>query len=142
MKKNLFFALVALFIGSFALIACGGNDNGTAKVSKRDSPTDVAKKMLDKMVDKDFVGAVAYVDGIEEVEENEVTELAGLIQFAYEARGGLTSYKILGEEIAEDGESAEVNIETVYGNGETDTDDVDLKKTENGWRVTMGVNVK
>ena len=82
MKKNLFFALVALFIGSFALIACGGNDNGTAKVSKRDSPTDVAKKMLDKMVDKDFVGAVAYVDGIEEVEENEVTELAGLIQFA------------------------------------------------------------
>ena len=47
--------------------------------------------------------------------------------------GGLKSYEVLGEEIAEDGMSAKVKLKVVNGQDEEKESEAEVEKTDKGW---------
>jgi hypothetical protein len=54
-----------------------------------------------------------------------------------EEKGGLKSFEVVSEEIAEDGKTAKVTMKHVYGNGETEEDSMDLILVDGKWLMSM-----
>ena len=56
----------------------------------------------------------------------------------FEKKDGLKSYETLSEEISEDGNTAKVKMKFIYGNGTEDTDNIKLRKDDDGnWKIDM-----
>lgn len=55
-----------------------------------------------------------------------------------EKKGGLKSFEVLSEEIAEDGNSAVVKFKQVYGNGEESEDEQKMVKVDGKWLMDIG----
>ena len=54
-------------------------------------------------------------------------------------KGGITSYEILSETVADDGKTANVEMKIVYGNGDEKQEDMKMRKTDSGdWRIDAG----
>mgnify|MGYP001478681523 CR=1 FL=1 len=51
--------------------------------------------------------------------------------------GGIKSIEVASETIAEDGKTAVVELSMTYGNGETDTDKVDMVLDNGNWKMSM-----
>jgi hypothetical protein len=133
--KKVIFGLFAVFAMTLALCSCGNSN----------TPAKVAEKSIEYIQDKNYE---AYVDliYIEEKEGEEtkyqkeelVVLLRGKIDKTLEKKQGLASYKIVSEEISEDGKSAGVEAENVYGDGSTDKEKVNLVKNDAGeWMLSM-----
>lgn len=53
--------------------------------------------------------------------------------------GGIDSYKVTSEDVADGGETAVVHLDVTYKNGKTDDYAVKLRKDSDGnWKVTLG----
>ena len=125
MKKIFSFVLAALVVCCFAFVGCKGG-------AKSDSPSKVLEKALQCAVDKDYEGMVKYFDDGTATEE-ELKQAAAFIAMGYEMVGGLKSYEVLGEEIAEDGMSAKVKLKVVNGQDEEKESEAEVEKTDKGW---------
>lgn len=124
-------ALSALF-----LISCGGGAS---------TPSDAAAKVYDLMIDGDFEAASkCFYFGNENPEQEAQAQamIASMLTEKaapqIEAKGGLKSVDVLGETIAEDGKSANVEVKMLYGDGTEQTSNVDMVLDADGdWRPTM-----
>lgn len=132
MKRILTITMTCLMV--CVLAACGGK-NGS--VSKSDTPSDVVKKALTCAVNQDYKGMVKFFDGTAAATDQEVEEAAAVLELLYSLAGGISSFEILGEEIDENGKEAEVKVKLTDSKGESRTDDTDMVKTDQGWRLTM-----
>ena len=57
----------------------------------------------------------------------------------FEKQDGIKSYEALSEEISEDGKTAIVKMKIVMGDGSETTDDIKLRKDEDGnWKLDIG----
>ncbi len=123
---------------SFAFVSCGqSGDSATSVVGKKNTPSAVVEKSLKDLQNKDYKAALMQTEGIDAASEEDIVALAELAKALYESNGGLTDYEILGEEIAEDGQSATVKTKYTFGNGEVKEDTEFLILTENGWKMKM-----
>ena len=52
-------------------------------------------------------------------------------------KGGIKSIEVASETIAEEGKTAVVELSMTYGNGETDTDKVDMVLDNGNWKMSM-----
>lgn len=134
MKKLL--GLMALVAAMFAFTACGGGN----------SPKDVAEQAMKAVKDKDAKTLVDLFDTADFEEEGEsVQEQKDMLVAMYQEKldempqtNAVKSYETLSESIAEDGNTATVDMKIEYENGKTDTDVVKLKKDANGnWKLDM-----
>lgn len=132
MKKLI--GIVALFIAVFMMSGCSGN-----------SPKAVAEKSLSCMQDEDWEGYVNLMYFKEKEGkklEREKEQYAALLKAkggaVLDEKGGIKSYEIISEEIAEDGNTATVTAKVVYGNGkDTENQKVKLVKDDNGdWKLS------
>ncbi len=131
MKKIL--GLLAVVMGMFAFTACSGGN----------TPSGVVADAYDAFIDKDYAEFVDYIhqqDGVTKQEREEFIQmLEEKGEMSIEQTGGLVSYEILSEEIAEDGQSALVKTKLTMGNGKTDDERVRLVKNADGeWKISMG----
>ena len=69
--------------------------------------------------------------------EEDVRGLASLTEMAYNSVGGLESYEFLNETISDDGTTAVIDVNFVYGNKLSKKDKINLEKTEKGWQVVL-----
>ena len=129
MKKLVSLAVAVLVVCSFAFVGCKG-------ATKSDSPSKVVEKALQCAVDKDYEGMVKYFDDGTGTEE-ELKQAASMIGMMYEMVVGLKSFEILGEEIAEDGQSATVKAKIVSGNDKENESETSVYKTDNGWVIKI-----
>ncbi len=134
MKKIIGFIAMAAI--ALVMAACGGDN----------SPKGVAEQAVKCIQDKDYEG---YVDlmRITEKEGQDVAEtkqgIADLLRSKAEStldkKGGIKSYEVLSETVADDGNSAVVQIKVTYGNGEEKTDDMKMVKSDGGkWLIDSG----
>lgn len=134
MKKIIGFIAMAAI--ALVMAACGGDN----------SPKGVAEQAVKCIQDKDYEG---YVDLmlITEKEGQDVAEtkqgIADLLRSKAEStldkKGGIKSYEVLSETVADDGNSAVVQIKVTYGNGEEKTDDMKMVKSDGGkWLIDSG----
>ncbi len=132
MKKLL--GLVALVVAMFVVTACGGGN----------SPKGAAEKAMKAMKDRDAKTLVdmLYNAKEDETSQNEKDMAVAMFQEKmdkqYEKDGGIKSYEVLSEQIAEDGNTAVVDVKIEYANGKTDEDKMKMKKNAKGeWKVDI-----
>lgn len=128
MKKMFisFMAMVALLV----TWSCGGAN---------DTPTAVVEKAVQCMQDKDYEGYVNLI-AIEEKEgesiEDQKKALASMIEgkaiSTIEKQGGIASYEVLEETVAEDGNTAKVKVNITYGDGTKKEDTIKALKDKDG----------
>ena len=113
------------------------------------TPTKVAKKSIACIQKGDYEG---YVDLIyqkkeegkdkKEIEDEKQMLVAMMKDKAtkkFEKQDGIKSYEALSEEISEDGKTAIVKMKIVMGDGSETTDDIKLRKDEDGnWKLDIG----
>ncbi len=133
--KKLFGAIVMMAVALF-FTACGGEK----------TPSDVAEEAAQCMINKDYKGYVDMLAVDAEEGKDVEKEKEALVQLieekagkSIEEKGGIKSYEILSETIAEDGQTANVELKFVYGDGSEENSDVKLKKNADGeWVLTLG----
>ena len=113
------------------------------------APTKVAEKSIACIQKGDYEG---YVDLIyqkkeegkdkKEIEDEKQMLVAMMKDKAtkkFEKQDGIKSYEALSEEISEDGKTAIVKMKIVMGDGSETTDDIKLRKDEDGnWKLDIG----
>lgn len=129
--------LIALFAVVAAVFAVSCSSPAT--------PGDVAVNVYKLIADGKYE-AVAEEFHYDSEDPNEVAEAKALIVSLckekagpqIEAKGGLATAELVEEVVAEDGNTAKATVKFVYGNGEEDTQKVDLvKNSEGDWKVAF-----
>lgn len=135
MKKLMSFVLAVFAI--IALAACSSN-----------SPKSVAKKAMKSIVDKDYKTYVDLIyfdnakkspEDVEKAKEQLREMLQGKLEKSIKEKGAIKSYKVVNEEISEEGDKAVVTFEVSYEDGKTDSTAVQLVKDKDGkWWLDLG----
>ena len=132
--KKLFLALVCM-VTLMAVTSCGG----TA------TPTAAAEEGLEMIKAGNYEGFVETIYFGEKATEEEVKQAKEMYVSLFKEKGdkqitkkgGIASYNVLSEEIAEDGKTAKVAYETTYGDGSTDKMNLDLILVDGEWKPTI-----
>lgn len=121
-------------LAMLTLMACGGN-GGPAKQS--DTPKEVVKKAMTCAVNEDFEGMVQYFKGTADATDEEIKQAGAVLTLLYSLGDGVKDFAILSEEIDDSGLEAEVTLSITDKKGNVRQDDVDLVKTDAGWRMKL-----
>ena len=133
MKK--IFASLFIAVAALALYSCG-NAN---------TPSGVVEKAIKCIQNEDYEGYIdlLFNDPEDAKSEEEVKEmktvLSGKIKASMEKQQGIKSYKIVSEELSENGNEAVVTVKIEYGNGKGEEDKMKVRKGKDGkWRIVLG----
>ena len=127
MKNLLLLALVSTML---TLVGCGGSGPG------------------DRVIEFNHAMADGDVDTVKEIapflstmlSDDKLTEMIESAAKDAEDKGGIESVTIDEETIT--GETARVKATVTFGNGETETDEVDLKKVDGEWILVLDTEEK
>ena len=132
MKKlfTLFAVAVAMFMAS-----CAGAPA---------TPSDAAVEYYQYVANGDYE---AFADAIhfDTTDPEEIAEGKAMVVSLYkekaapqmEAKSGVKSVEATGETISEDGNTANVQLKVIYGDGSEKTEDVTLVKVDNKWLLAF-----
>lgn len=113
------------------------------------TPTKVAEKSVQCLIDKDYKGYVDLIyfsekdKGNAEEYEQGKQQLAALLkdkaEKEYKKKGDISSHETITEETSNDGNTANVKMKIKYGNGTEEDTDIKLRKDNDGnWKIDMG----
>ncbi|MDR0420964.1 MAG: DUF4878 domain-containing protein [Prevotellaceae bacterium] len=124
-------SLVLVVAAGLIMTACGGNAS---------KPSDVAKKVMEATLQFDFKEVKKYVvkDLIPTVEESIAqteTEEGKQMLAMYKSIMENVTFEVVGEEIAEDGNSAVVTVKVKGPAGEEDEQAINLVKEDGAWKI-------
>ena len=137
MKKVLSFLTVAVI--AFFTVNCGGgkSSNGPASIEKSiyvqlqkgnyEKAVEIMLKNLDTEKDPSAEESAQFLSAFTEKAKE-----------SNEAKGGIKSFEIVGEEFSEDGLSATVSTKIVYGNGNEATETSKYVNKDGKWKLSMG----
>jgi predicted SnoaL-like aldol condensation-catalyzing enzyme len=134
MKKAFGFLMAAAV--TVLVASCGGGN----------TPSSIEKSIYSQMVSGNYEKAVEILaDNLDSEKTPSAEERAEFItgftekaKESAEAKGGLKSFEIVSEEIAEDGLSATVTSKIVYGDGSEDSPTSKYIKKDGKWKLSMG----
>ena len=130
---------IALITAIFALISCGEGGLGSS------SPGDVVKISAGNIADEDYDALVAlYVnkngEELTQEEQDKIKAIMPEVKKEMDKKGGLKEVIILEETIAEDGTTATVKTQIVFGDGEKSNEDTSNLINVNGeWRIIFKI---
>ncbi len=119
--KKLLLCAVALFASAALFTSCGGASTPTATVDNA----------LSCAIDGDWGGYLEYVNS--PAEQKALME--GILVEKGDEAFPYTAYTIVGEEISEDGKTAEATIEYTEKDGSTKKDSEDLELVDGVWLI-------
>ena len=130
-----FFAMMTAVAALF-FVACGGGSS---------TPSDAVIKVYDQLAKGNYEAvADAFYFGNENPEQEAQARAMLVSMFnekgakQMESKGGIAGYEVVSETIAEDGQTAKVEVKITYGNGTEDKNKVDMVLDEKGnWRPSM-----
>lgn len=132
MKK--FFSLLAVAVAMF-MVSCAGAPA---------TPSDAAVEYYQYVANGDYE---AFADAIhfDTTDPEEIAESKAMITSFYKekaepeikSKGGIKSIEALNETISEDGNTANVQLKVIYGDGSEKTEDVKLVKVDNKWLLAF-----
>ena len=130
MKKVIHTLMALLVVATMSLAGCGSQ-------APADTPRAAVEQFLNTIVKGDIKAALGMVQGADEATEEEKAFVVNLYQTTLDELGGVTSYEITDEKLANDGVNAKMKVKYVYGNGEERTSVEHVVKTEKGWAVQL-----
>jgi len=99
------------------------------------SPSGITKSFLNKMVRGDYDKALDYYAANCEDGGSLILMMKDKIKASLQEDGKIKSYKIVSEEISDDGKRATVSFTTVSSNGNTDSSKVKFVKKDGVWKI-------
>lgn len=134
MKKILLFA-VAVFVMTL-MTACGGTSS---------TPSDGAKECVELMKAGDFKALVEKMHFDESMSAEQQQGMKDLIvsmgnekiSKEIEKKGGIKSYEVIEETIAEDGKTAVVKMKITYGDDSTKDEKYDMALVDDTWKPVV-----
>ncbi len=134
MKKILLFA-VAVFVMTL-MTACGGTSS---------TPSDSAKECVELMKAGDFKALVEKMHFDESMSAEQQQGMKDLIvsmgnekiSKEIEKKGGIKSYEVIEETIAEDGKTAVVKMKITYGDDSTKDEKYDMALVDDTWKPVV-----
>ena len=130
---------IALITALFALVSCGEGGLGSS------SPGDVVKISAGNIADEDYDALVAlYVnkngEELSKEEQDKIKAIMPEVKKEMDKKGGLKEVIVLEETIAEDGTTATVKTQIVFGDGEKSNEDTsNLIKVNGEWRIIFKI---
>ncbi len=133
MKK--FFSLSFVAALAMLFVAC----------SSTSTPSGAAENYVKALQAKDFSAITEMMFVKEGTPEEDVAQQKAMVESILTEKGsktidkheGISSYTIGEETISEDGNSATVVVDMVYGDGSTDDNEVKLKKSGEEWMLDL-----
>jgi hypothetical protein len=129
---------IALITAIFALVSCGEGGVGGSS-----TPSDVVKTMVEKIADGNYddVVAISVTKKGETLNEEEQAKIMAFLpegKKEIDKKGGLKEVVILAETISEDGNTATVKSQLIYGNGEKGSkSDTKLINVNGKWKIRI-----
>lgn len=128
--KKVFLALVCVF--ALMATSCGGNSV---------TPAGAAAECIELIKAKDYEGFVETIKMSENATPEEIEQTKQMYVSLFkekgekqmEKKGGIESYTLVSEEIAEDGQTAKVKYDVTYGDGSTDTQKFNMVLVDGKW---------
>ncbi len=128
MKKIFGAVLVALVAVVFA--ACSGSNS---------TPTAAVEKYLSAMKSGDADGMVNVMHFKDESQKETVKNMiSGKIEQSTKEKGGISSFEIKGEKIAEDGKTATVEYVLKYGDDSDESKSEKCVNVDGNWMIDTG----
>lgn len=129
--KKLFFVLVCVF--ALMATSCGGNSA---------TPAGAAADCIELIKAKDYEGFVETINMSENATPEEIEQAKQMYVALFkdkgekqmEKKGGIESYTLVSEEIAEDGNTAKVKYDITYGDGSVETQKFDMVLVDGVWK--------
>ncbi len=134
MKKVLFVLVCAVAV--LVTTSCGGGASTPADAAA-DCIEFVKSGDYEGFVDNLYFGENANPEEVEQVKQMYLSLLKEKAGKQMEQKGGMSSYTLVSEEIAEDGKTAKVTYEATYGDGSTDKMNLDLVLVDGKWKPTV-----
>lgn len=130
--KKLFLSLICM-VALLATTSCGGGSS---------TPADAAAECLELIKAKDYEALVETIkmsdnstpEEIEQTKQMYVALFKEKGEKEMEKKGGIASYTLISEEIAEDGQTAKVEYEVTYGDGSTKKQKFDMILVDGEWK--------
>ncbi len=134
--KKIFIAMVCM-VALLATTSCGGGSAST--------PAGAAAEGIELIKAKDYEGFVETIKMPENATAEEIEQTKQLYVSLFkdkgakqmEKKGGIQSYTLVSEEIAEDGQTAVVKYEVTYGDGSTDKQKFDMVLDGSEWKHNL-----
>lgn len=126
---SIFAVAVAMF-----LVSCGGSS------SPSDAAIDVYQMLVDGKYDVVAENIYYDTDDAEELAQSKAmitSLLKEKVAPQLVAKGGIKSVEKVSETIAEDAESAVVELKIVYGDGTEETEKANMKLDDGKWKLAM-----
>lgn len=123
-------AIFAFILSAFAFVACSNSSN---------NPSDLAVEYVKAAAKGDAEKVLDMLMIDEEPSQEEVDKFSALIESygeEIEAKGGLKKVNVLDEEISDD--RAKIQIEMIFGDGSTETENFKLEKVDGKWKIIFG----
>ena len=135
--KRIVYLFAAVTMILFTAGCSGGN---TGK-----SPKDIEKAIYNELQKGNYEKAVEMLFENVESDDDTPAEQKAEVMKAFtektkqsaDAKGGLKSFEILEEKIAEDGKTATVTTKVTYGNGTEDTQNSTYVNKDGVWKLNM-----
>ena len=140
MRKVLFFLVAAVVV--LFTTNCGGSGSGGGN-----NPSNIEKSIYTQMQKGNYEKAAEIMlnnlDDSKETPSDEekaqfLTALTEKAKQSAEAKGGINSFEITGENISEDGLTATVDTKVVYGDGTEKTETNKYVNKDGKWKLSMG----
>lgn len=133
--KKIFITMVCM-VALLATSSCGGSAS---------TPAGAAAEGIELIKAKDYEGFVETIKMPENATSEEIEQTKQLYVSLFrdkaakqmEKKGGIQSYTLVSEEIAEDGKTAVVKYEVIYGNGSTDKQKFDMIFDGGEWKHNL-----
>ncbi len=130
---------IALITAMFTLVTCGEGGLGGS------TPGDVVKISAGNIADEDYDALVAlYVnkngEALSKEEQDKVKAIMPRMKEEIDKKGGIKEVIITEETISEDGTTAQVNSQVVFGDGEkSDGDAAELMMVDGEWKIVFDI---
>ena len=127
-------------IALFTLVSCGEGGLSSS------SPGDVVKISAGNIADEDYDALVTlYVnkngEPLSKEEQDKIKTIMPEVKKEMDKKGGLSEVLILNETISEDGKTATVKTQLVFGDGEKSDEDTSKLLNVNGqWKILFDVS--
>lgn len=134
MKKVIYWGLAMICMAWVVACASGGS-----------TPSDAARKYagylqsgnFEKFVDGIYYGDKASSDEVKEAKKMFLSVLKEKGAKQIEKNDGIKNLEVLSEEMAEDGQSAIVELKTTYGNGKEKKEEMSLVRVGKDWKMKI-----
>lgn len=138
MKKLFIPAILALAVVAFT--NCDRNNNNSAGVAAREYSEHIRDGRYDRLVDRMVADNDFDAQEMRRDSRRYSDMLRNNVDEHVRRHGGIKNVKVVSQNVAKDGNTANVVVRHDYNDGVAEDINYDLRKIDNEWKVKMGPN--